>query len=162
ERVLQPRRYRCDRGPSPGGPLGELAPSTSAGARLRALVRARCGRRARQGLRPRRVPLAALPLLALVRRNAQPGARSPPPSLRAGNAAPRPAHLLADGTERVLAGPVAGSVRPRHAVDPRVCHGLGLRGARRLRVRRRAQPPQGAVMRVGVDATSWVNTRGYG
>ena len=42
--------------------------------------------------------------------------------------------------------------------------GLGRRRGGRLRVRRRTQPPARAVsvLRVGVDATSWANRRGFG
>ena len=64
ERLVRPRGARRDRRSPARGPLGELAPPAAPGARLRALVRARRRRRARQGLRPRRVRLAALPLLA--------------------------------------------------------------------------------------------------
>src|SRR5262249_12690981 len=51
--------------------------------------------------------------------------------------------------------------RPGLAARAALRDRLGVRRTGRLRVRRRAQPPQGA-MRVGVDATSWVNRRGYG
>ena len=67
-------------------------------------------RRARQGLRPRRVRLAALPLLALVRRDAEPRARRDAAcSTRSGRRCSSPLALLADGAERVLARPARGA-----------------------------------------------------
>ncbi len=66
-------------------------------------------------------------------------------ALRARNAAAPAARLRPHGAQRLLAPTGAEGVPARDAADPALRRGLGVRRGGRLRLRRRAQPAQGAV-----------------
>ena len=92
------------------GKLGVVAARAPARARLRALVRAGSRARPCQGLRLSRVPVAALPLLALVRRHAQPPSSVPSALLYAlGLAADRAADVRADRARTCSHGAATGA-----------------------------------------------------
>ena len=139
ERLVRPRCARRDRGSPARGALGDLAASAAARARLRALLLGRHGARARQGLRPRRVPLAALALQPVVRGHEELDARPEALAVRARRPAAAAASLLPHRAERPRAR--AATVASFSLATPLVArvHGhVGDRRGCRLRRRRRA------------------------
>src|SRR5262249_36036861 len=143
ERLLRPARPRGDRRPPPRGPLGELAPWPPPRPGVPILVRPRRCDRARKGFRLRRVPVAALPLLAVVCRDAEPRPRPQARALRPRLAADPPSRVLAHRAERPEARTAPRRARRGDAPDPALYGRLVGRGGDRLRVRRRPQPAPG-------------------
>ena len=92
-------------------------------------------------------------------RNPELGARARP--VRARRAAARAAALLAHGAQRLSRG--GGDVGFAARDAARSFYVPSGRSERRSATRSAAgEPAQGAMRAVGVDATSWVNRRGYG
>src|SRR5262249_8827139 len=145
ERLLRPPGSRRDRAAPPRGPLGDLAARAPPGPRVRALGGSRADDPARQGLRLPRVRLAALALLALLRGDAEPGARRAACGLPPGLAAARARDLRADRPQHPPPATPPARARADDAADPRLPLRLVGRRGRRLRLGRRPQPAQGPV-----------------